>query len=58
MDMAGKVIATVLLIMFLVSGILKADPRTHNPDYPRLAEYGAGFLICTFSIIGIRYLWF
>lgn len=54
----GKVIATMLLIMFLISGILKADPRTHNAENPRLAEYSAGFLICAFSIIGIVHMWF
>jgi hypothetical protein len=54
----GKTLATIVLVAFLFTGILKANPRTHTPEYPRLAEYGAGFLICTFSVYGIYYLWF
>jgi hypothetical protein len=54
---AGKIIATVFLVAFLIAGVLKANPRTHNPEYRRLAEYSAGFLICTFSIFGIYSLW-
>ena len=53
----GKVVASVLLLIFFLAGALKANPRTHNPDYPPMAEYTAGFLICGFSVFVLHYLW-
>ncbi len=58
MVVLAKIIASVLLVAFLIAGIFKANPRTHNPEFPPLAEYGAGFLICTFSIWAFYALWF
>jgi len=53
-----KIIASILLVMFFIAGAFKANPRLHNPEYPPMAEYTAGFLICTSSVVGFYYLWF
>lgn len=52
-----KVIASIILVGFLVAGIIKANPRTHNLSYGHLAEYSTGFLLFIGSIIGIYFLW-
>ncbi len=41
---------------FLV-GVWKADPRSHNPEYPALAEYTTGFIMCALALSGLYYLW-
>ncbi|MFA7555469.1 MAG: hypothetical protein WCY88_14570 [Spongiibacteraceae bacterium] len=53
----AKVIATILLLIFLFVGILKSSPRSHNPKYPPMAEYLAGFIIFFSSLLGLYYLW-
>jgi len=53
-----KVFSTVFLFVFFIAGVFKANPRTHHPECRPFAEYTAGFMICTSSIIGIYYLWF
>lgn len=52
-----KIIGSFLLLIFLLAGVLKANPRTHNPDYPPMAEYAAGFIICVISLVGLHYIW-
>jgi len=52
-----KVLVSIFLIAFLTAGILKANPRTHNPKHGHLAEYLAGFIICMVSLSGLYYLW-
>jgi hypothetical protein len=52
-----KSVASLFLLGFFVAGIFKANPRTHNPEYPPLAEYGAGFIVFIGSIVGFYYLW-
>jgi len=53
-----KVLSTIFLFAFFIAGAFKADPRSHHPERRAFAEYSAGFLICTCSIISIYYLWF
>lgn len=52
-----KLFATVFLGTLLISGLLKADPRRHNPKYPPLAEYGAGFIASGLAFAGFYWLW-
>jgi hypothetical protein len=51
----AKIVASIFLIVFLIAGILKANPRTHR--YRPMAEYTAGFIICAFSLVSLYYLW-
>ena len=53
----SEVLATIFLIAFFIAGVFKANPRAHNPEYRPIAEYAAGFLICSFSLAGLYYLW-
>lgn len=53
----AKVLGTIVLIVFFVVGVLKANPRMHGDNRP-MAEYTAGFLICAFSLACIYYVWF
>ncbi len=52
-----KVLASLFLVAFLIAGIFKANPRTHNPERRPMAEYMAGFIICLLSLVGLYYLW-
>jgi hypothetical protein len=52
-----KVLASIFLIAFLIAGIFKANPHTHNSKYGHRAEYAAGFIICMAAVIGLYYLW-
>jgi len=53
----AKVFASFLLVICFIVGILKADPRSHNPAYPPLAEYATGFIMCSLSLLGLYHLW-
>lgn len=55
---SAKIVATVLLIVMLPVSITKANPRTHNPQYSPLAEYGAGFIMFFAALCGFYFLWF
>lgn len=52
-----KLLASVFLVALLVSALLKADPRRHNPKYPPIAEYGAGFIASVLSSAALYWLW-
>jgi len=52
-----KALASIFLIAFLIAGVFKANPRTHNSKYGSRAEYVAGFIICMTAVVGLYYLW-
>ena len=52
-----KILASILLIAFLIAGIFKANPRTHNLSYGHTAEYLAGFIVFMIGITGLYNLW-
>lgn len=52
-----KIIASVLLLCLFTVGVLKANPRTHNPEYHPIAEYGAGFICCGLACLALYHLW-
>jgi hypothetical protein len=54
---ALKFFASVILLICFLVGLWKADPRSHNPTYPALAEYATGFIMCGIAVIGFYYLW-
>jgi hypothetical protein len=54
---ALKVFATIVLLICFLVGVWKADPRSHNPEYPALAEYTTGFIMCALAVSGFYYLW-
>lgn len=51
----GKAVASIFLMAFFIAGVLKANPRTHR--YRPMAEYAAGFIICTLSLMALYHLW-
>lgn len=55
--LTGKLLLSLFLVCFLIAGVMKAHPKTHNPELRPLAEYAAGFLICFASCLGLYYLW-
>lgn len=55
---SAKVFASVLLTALFLVSITKAHPKTHNPEYPPLAEYGAGFILFFAALCGFYFLWF
>lgn len=52
-----KLLASVFLVTLLVTALLKADPKRHNPKYPAMAEYGAGFIASALACLGLYWLW-
>ncbi|MGQ9425238.1 hypothetical protein ACXYTJ_06130 [Gilvimarinus sp. F26214L] len=52
-----KILASLFLVALFVAGVFKANPRSHDPEYPPLAEYGAGFISCALACVGLYYLW-
>jgi hypothetical protein len=52
-----KAVASIILFVFLVAGILKANPRAHSPNNRHSAEYLAGFIIFIGSLIGFYCFW-
>lgn len=55
---SAKIFATFLLVVALLVSITKAHPKTHNPEYPPLAEYGSGFIMFFAALCGLYFLWF
>ncbi len=53
----AKIIATIFLFAFFVTGIMKANRRFHSTRYPPMAEYATSFIISFLSIVGFYYLW-
>jgi hypothetical protein len=53
----AKVLASIILVAFLIAGAFKTDSRRHNPDWRPMAEYAAGFLISVFSLAGLYFFW-
>lgn len=54
----GKIVATFWLVMGIIVASLRANPRTHNPEYGAVAEYMAGFIMFFGCLLGLYYLWF
>lgn len=55
---SAKIFATLLLVGALLASIIKAHPRTHNPEHPPWAEYSAGFIVFFATLCGFYFLWF